>query len=135
MSSSTINIGSETLTDQDVVEIVSMGSKERFVLVFDQNKKCPVSLPDFGTVFIGFTPEEIPGIENLDLFLLSTEAPLVAPESWKVGHLAKRLGMFPSVSQAIKNGFGNEIPVGFSQVQLRVQKTRGILSILKKEAV
>ena len=128
-----INIGSESLTDQDVAEIISMASRERFVMVFDNNKKCPVSLPDFGTVFVGFSPEEIPAIENLDLFLRDQETPLVAPETWKVGHLAKRLGMFPSVSQAIKNGFGNDIPQGFSQVQVRVNKTRGILTIIKKE--
>jgi len=82
---------------------------------------------------MGFSPEEISSIENIDLFLRDQEAPLTAPETWKVGHLVKRLGMFPSVSQAVKNGFGNDIPQGFSQVQVRVNKTRGILTIIKKE--
>jgi hypothetical protein len=129
---SALDLGSETFSDADIAEMLVLAAKDRFVTVFDpkdaaNNKQ--LSLPDFGTVFIGF--DSLENVDNCDLFLRPQETPLRAPESWKVGHLVKRLGMFPSASQAAKNGFGNDIPKGFSQVMVRVNKMRGILSIVK----
>ncbi len=127
-----INLANDLLSDEDIASIVSLSARDRFVFIFDpkdHNKQ--ISLPDFGTIFIGFD-ENIKTIENLDCFIRNdVETPLIAPSNWKHSHLVKRIGMFPSVSQAAKNNFGSEIPAGFSQVIVRINKLRGILSILK----
>lgn len=118
------------LLDEDVAAIATGGQK--FIQVFGKNNQ-PASMPDFGTVLIGFASrQEAEADELMPLFVGDTCIVWFAPNEWKVGHLAKRFGMFPSISQAIKNGFGSDIPVGFSQVQLRVNKLRGVLTIFKK---
>jgi len=126
----TIDISSETFTDADIAEMLVMASRDRFVTICDPKDNTKhLRLPDFGTVFIGVA--DLESLDNLDLFLQDQETPLKAPETWKVSNLAKRVGMFPSTTQASKNGFGADIPKGFSQVIVRVNKLRGIISIFK----
>jgi hypothetical protein len=56
---------------------------------------------------------------------------LRAPVGWKMNHLARSLGMFDSASQAAKNGWGMEIPNGFSQHVIRINKLKGVITIFK----
>lgn len=53
------------------------------------------------------------------------------PVEWKMPHVLKALGAFPSISQAMKNNWNFEIPNGFSQHQVRINKVRGVITILK----
>jgi len=123
------------LLDCDVADIATNSGK--FVFLFDprSNEGKIVSFPDFGTLLIGFESREEIEQEPLMPFLAGeTDILWIAPKEWRMGNLAKRFGMFPSVSQAMKNGFGSDIEPGFSQVQLRASKMRGILTIFKKVA-
>lgn len=127
-----ISLSSELL-DSDVAIMAASGN--RFVTIFDprstEGKR--ITMPDFGTVLIGFSSrEELEAEELLPFFAGDTDVLWTAPSEWKLGHIAKRFGMFPSVSQAAKNGFGGDIPVGFSQVQLRANKMRGVLTFFKR---
>lgn len=40
---------------------------------------------------------------------------IVIKSHWKLAHLAVEMGLFKSVSQANKNGWAGEIPLGFTQ--------------------
>ena len=46
----------------------------------------------------------------------------------QMGHIMHRAGIFPSASQAMKNGWKKPVPVGFSHVQHK--KTRQNIFIL-----
>lgn len=121
------------LLDTDVAFIATKSGK--FVSLFDpkSNEGKVISLPDFGTLLIGFESAEDIEQEPLMPFLAGeTDILWIAPKEWRMGNVAKRFGMFPSISQALKNGFGAEIENGFSQVQLRCNKMRGVLTIFKK---
>ncbi len=94
---------------------------------------------DFGIVMVGGKPsDDATGLNpTADEFasmmgLEDGRCPLLeAPGGWKMSHLVSRLGMFPSSSQAAKNGFGMDIPLGFSQHILRLNKKRGVITIFK----
>ena len=43
-----IDLSSESLLDSDIVEIISLNSKDKFLLMWDSKKSEPVSFPDFG---------------------------------------------------------------------------------------
>lgn len=127
-----ISLTSELL-DADVAIMAASGN--RFVTIFDPRSTDGkrVTMPDFGTVLIGFASrEEFLSEELLPFIAGDTDILWTAPKEWKLGHIAKRFGMFPSVSQAAKNGFGGDIPNGFSQVQMRANKVRGVLTFFKK---
>lgn len=127
-----ISLTSELL-DADVAIMAAGGN--RFVTIFDprstEGKR--IVMPDFGTVLIGFSSkEELLSEELLPFFAGDTDVLWTAPMEWKLGHIAKRFGMFPSVSQAAKNGFSGDIPSGFSQIQMRANKVRGVLTFFKR---
>lgn len=123
------------ILDSDVAAIAVASG--RFVAIFDpkSTEGKILSLPDFGTVLIGFADKaEAMQEPNMSLFVGENDLVWFAPSEWKQSHIAKRFGMFPSTSQAMKNGFFSEIDCGFSQLQIRANKMRGILTLVKKMA-
>ncbi len=99
------------------------------------------AFPDFGVIIVGEVPWECIEKNPLNpteeefvamMGLEASPAPVVqAPITWKVSDIACKLGMFPSRSQAMKNGFGMEIPNGFQQWFFRVNKMRGVITTFK----
>lgn len=46
---------------------------------------------------------------------MSWETAIAIKEHWTMANIASEMGLFPSVSQARKNGWNNPIEVGFSE--------------------
>lgn len=90
--------------------------------------KNPKAFSDFGIVVVG---EKCEGFDDL-MGLRSTDILMTAPVEWRMAHLMHRLGAFPSVGQARKNGWDVEIPEGFSQHVVRISKVRGVVTIWKE---
>lgn len=123
-----IDLTNETLTDADVAAIVQSASSNRRVTVFDK-KGVPTVTTDLGTLIVGGTREDIDP-EMLAFIADDTDMIYTMPETWTMAHLCKRLAMFPSVTQAQKNGKG-QVPMGFSQHQLKVNHVRGVLTVYR----
>lgn len=88
-----------------------------------------ISCVDFGTVFIGEVSEE-----DKEMSLPQEGSPIFsAPIDWKMCHILAKLGAFPSVTQARKNGWDKEIDVGCTSVIFRIKKIHGELWIHKGE--
>lgn len=129
-----INFNNPDLSDRDIADIATLGCKDRFVSIF--SGKEVISLPDIGTLFVGFSdPTKLR--EEFDLFDFAVRES--NDTVWwsdtdiaKSGPIARRFGMFPSNSQAAKNGFNHDILPGFNQISLRVNKMRSVLTIIRK---
>ena len=87
-----------------------------------------VKFPDFGSIVVGN-----PSNEDIELFLQPGEGEpiFVAPSTWRMPNLLKALGAFSSISAAIKNGHDKDIPDGFTQILLRINRVKGVVTILK----
>lgn len=86
-----------------------------------------VSCADFGTIFIGNVLDE-----DKEMSLPQPGAPVFsAPKDWRMPHLLKALGAFPSTSQASKNGWNMDIPEGCSSFIVRIAKVKGEIWIHK----
>lgn len=61
-----------------------------------------------------------------DLFFgpLEGEGFVEIGEGWILAHLMAEAGIFPSVSQARKNGYNRPIPAGFTDMRAGKKKTR-----------
>lgn len=82
---------------------------------------------DFANIFVGTEPSQ----EDLELFGIDKGTiTIIVPSEWRWPQLAKMLGMFDSSTQASKNGWNKDIPKGFSQEEVRINKIRGIVTIL-----
>lgn len=95
-------------------------------------------LADFGTVLV-FDPAILPLSKELEgsVFATSVEegSPLFeAPVEWRMPQLMRSLGAFKSASAASKNGWNFDIPEGFSQHSVRINKVKGCLTIHKVTA-
>lgn len=129
----------ELATDAKNIDHAEMFSKmapqiEKRTNVFHQGKL--VSFSDFGVVFVGndcltaFSKpfwEATCGVEDTDILWH-------APHTWRMPVLLKTLGAFPSTSQASKNGWNLDIPIGFEQFVIRINKVRGVLTTVKGAA-
>ena len=104
-------------------------SSQRRITVFDK-KNVPIVVTDFGTFFVGCTPDTVDS-EMLPFLADSTDAVFTMPSTWTLAHLCNRLGMFHSVTQAKKNGKG-DIPIGFSQYVVKVSHVRGVITVYKE---
>lgn len=90
-------------------------------------KNKPLTVADFGTIFIGDITDEDKEISNPQ-----GGAPIfTCPSVWNISHILKALGAFPSTSQARKNGWDFEIPEGISVHVIRVNKIKGEIWIHK----
>lgn len=83
---------------------------------------------DFGTIFIDCEPTS----DLAQLITGSDAAPLfTAPDSWRMPHIMKALGAFPSASEAGKNGWNKDIPFGLSEHHFRLAKCFGSIHIFR----
>ena len=123
----------ENITDEEIGQIVSASGNERRVTIFDPKVKGErIVLPDFGTFFVGYeTSKQNEADEIFSMIHGEDDAAWIVPPSFKMAHLMKRLGLFPSVGQAMKNGWNMDIPFGFSQHIVRINRIRGILTVFK----
>lgn len=104
---------------------------ERFFL-----KGKETGLVDFGTVVVhedaeGLSQENWEWLNNVHAIDDCVSPLFVAPWGWRMPHLVKALGAFPSTSAAMKNGWNLDIPDGVSEHALRINKVRGIITIHK----
>jgi hypothetical protein len=102
--------------------------------VFLKNGKGSViQMKDFGTIIIG--AEKIP--EEDMKFIRETcfsDAPIFsAPETWRMPQILKALGAFSSASEASRNGWNFDVPIFFSEHQVRINKLKGSFCIWKAE--
>ena len=77
-----------------------------------------------------FIPPHLPGRE-LDMFFgpVKKEDKFIEIQPrWTMAHIMHAAGIFPSISQARKNGWDKDIPYGFSSH--RVSKKRYLITIL-----
>lgn len=49
---------------------------------------------------------------------------IVIEENWTMANIMTVIGIFPSISQARKNGWNKSIPEGFSDIRVGKSKTR-----------
>lgn len=123
-------------TTSDVSAVLAL-SEAKTLKCVGKHPDCSMELAlDFGTVFVGErTENELnPTPEELEALLCQETHPallMTAPKTWKLQHLVSKLGMFPSASQAAKNGFQGDIPAGFSQHVVRLNKKRGVVTVFK----
>lgn len=109
-------------------------------LAGDIEQKCKVflggkvqSFVDFGTVFVGpdcQTALSKPFWEGV-CDIQPTDIVWIAPREWRMPQLLRALGAFSSAGEAARNGWNFDIPVGFSQHVFRVNKIRGVLTVVK----
>ena len=62
--------------------------------------------------------------------LLENETFTVIEDHWKMAHVIHKAGLFPSVSQARKNGWNKPIPSGFTLLTVGKKAKRKDLFIL-----
>lgn len=88
-----------------------------------------IQVVDFGTVFQGeLSPSD------KEMSLPQEGAPIFTiPLEWKMCHVLAKLGAFPSVTQARKNGWDKEIPKGCTSILFRIKKIRGELWLHRGE--
>lgn len=120
-----------------VKAICDSQSKEQRIPMFlpKENKNFPhmVLLPNFGTIFVVPEGTDVSDEDSIALGLKDDGGLLLrAPVGWKMNHLARSLGMFDSATSAAKNGWGMEIPNGFSQHVIRINKLKGVITIFKQ---
>jgi hypothetical protein len=124
----------------DLGSTVAPFSETMQSLVHDIEQKCKVfvngkaqSLTDFGTVFVGddcLTALSKPfwhGVCDVQ----DTDILWRAPIGWRMPQLLRALGAFASASEAGRNGWNSDIPLGFSQHVFRISKIRGVLTVVK----
>ncbi len=110
-----------SLSSAEVSAILVRAATERRVCVNKGSAR--VVLPDFGTILVGKVPADISG------FLYdSTDCLISVPETWGIGHIMVRLGVYPSLTQASKNGRGGPLPMGFSQLVFPLNRVKGVLT-------
>ncbi len=87
-----------------------------------------ILLPDFGSFLVGN-----PSPEDIDLFLhpVDGEVMFTVPADWRMPNLLKALGAFDSISRAMKNGWNFDLPEGFSQFVVKINRIKGVITILK----
>ena len=104
---------------------------EKQVLVWDKGKL--QSFVDFGVLFADEDSQTalskpfwlgVCGAEDTDILW-------TCPRSWRMPQVLRAIGAFASASEASKNGWNKEVPVGFSQHIFRINKIRGVLTIVK----
>ena len=67
------------------------------------------------------------GLESdKDLFFgpLEDETFILIEDNWSMANIMTMVGIFPSVTQARKNGWNKPIPFGFSDIRVGKTKTR-----------
>lgn len=97
--------------------------------------KSKTTSPNFipGTTFF-FISEDV-GNTDKDLFfgpLDGTEQWIIVQHGWTMANIAVEAGIFPSLSQARKNGMGDSIPLGWSTLAKGKAKNRKEIFILHK---
>lgn len=87
-----------------------------------------IKVQDFGTVFIGNISEsdELISIPQSGTFIFT------APIEWKMFHLLKALNIFKSTTEARKNGWDMDIPIGCSSHLIKSNKILGEIWIHKE---
>lgn len=106
--------------------VTNIGRKVPWV---DKGK--PTMETDFGTIFVG-----VIGHTNEKWWIelgdgCSGGLDLVCPPSWRMPQIMRAMGAFDSAGAAAKNGWNTDIPIGFSQHRIRINKVRGVVTICK----
>ncbi len=110
-----INLESTIFDFKKIIDDLPMGRNNKLL-----------QMKDFGTIFVGGI-EKVPA-EDLDWIEREVvmDAPaFFVPESWRMPQIIKSLGAFPSATAAAKNGWNIDVPFGFSEHMVRVNKMKG----------
>lgn len=130
MNFNVVNI--DNMQKDDLASVICIASSNKFVNVFNpKDNSNLIKLPDFGTLFLNTNPDAIRQEPILGSLIRDLDTCFVSNSIARIEALAAVVGMFPSANQARKNGFVGDIPGGFSQVILRINKIRGVLTIFK----
>lgn len=85
-----------------------------------------ISVADFGTIFIGDPADSDISVPQDGAFIFQ------APMEWRMPQLLRALGIFKSSSEAAKNGWNKDIPIGCSSHLIRANKIVGEIWIHKE---
>lgn len=69
---------------------------------------------------------------DLELFFGSDETFIIIQDHWTMANIMKEAGIFPSVTQARKNGWNKPIPEGFQEFIVGKKKKKIFTFIEKK---
>ncbi len=67
-------------------------------------------------------------LREIDWWGFEPEDSVEIQSHWKMSHLAVEIGLFPSVGQARKNGWGDDIPEGYTEIK-KIGKMNKIIFI------
>lgn len=117
----------------DPTFIAHVVNSDWIVPVWDPKAGFWKNLQDFGTVLIGenITEDDVRSFCGNKDGNIGPGPLFTVPDSWKLADVAKAFGIFPSKSQAMKNGWDGDIPEGFSQRQVRIHNVKGVITFLK----
>lgn len=118
-----IDIENTCLTKEDIKAILS--SRREYQTSF--HKGAPKRFNDFGIVLIGEKPDNFDDIMSIK----PSDLIFKCPQWFTQAHIASALGAFKSVTAARKNGFDKEVEQGMSDIQMRINKVKGVVSVWK----
>lgn len=125
-----LDLSKETFDFQPLI----MNGQFSLVPFIDTKKNKVGKRVDFGTLLLGWD-ENIPEDESqrvLELSVCEGDNIFICPSDWKPCHIARAFGLFPSVNQAIKNGWSKEdFAPGCHEIALKIKKARGTFWIHK----
>lgn len=117
-------------TSLTITDLVRLAGSEGLVMVpiINMDTKTLASVPCLASIVVGDEATQAQIREFIQP--REDETILHVPAGWKMAHVMKALGCFPSVSAARKNGWPQDIPFGWSEFRIKHSKVRGTICLL-----
>lgn len=121
-----IDIENTALRTDDIKKILEARSQVGHTITTYTNGT-PKCFADFCIVLIGDKPKDFDAIMSIK----PSDLIFKCPGHFTQAHIAAALGAFKSVTAARKNGWDKEVEQGLSEMNLRINRIKGIVSVWK----